>query len=95
LKKSGDQPIAVEDKTSDAVEPANLAKEAINAARTFLTVSSFLPLNFRILAVSFMACHHAGCAVSITLCAFQILLREKPREQVATDHDNHTGNYEE
>jgi hypothetical protein len=27
LKKSGDQPIAVKEKTSDAVEPANLAKD--------------------------------------------------------------------
>jgi len=42
-----------------------------------------------------MACHGAGCAVSVTLCAFQILLLEKPREEVATDHDNDTDGYEE
>ena len=40
---------------------------AINAARTSLTVSSFLFLNLRILAVSFMQCHDAGYAVSSIL----------------------------
>jgi hypothetical protein len=68
---------------------------AISAALTFSTVSCFLPLNFRILAVSFMAYHGAGHTVSLTLCAFQILLHEKPCEQVATDHDNDTDDYEE
>ena len=30
-----------------------------------------------------------------TLCPFQILLLEKPREEVATDYDNDTDGYEE
>ena len=71
------------------------SRMAISAARTSSTVSSFLFLNFRILAVSFMACHGVGCAVSLTLCPFQILLLEKPREEVATDYDNDTDGYEE
>jgi len=42
-----------------------------------------------------MESHGVGCAVSLTLCPFQILLLEKPREEVATDYDNDTDGYEE
>jgi hypothetical protein len=69
---------------------------AISAARTSSTISSFLPLNFMILAVSFMACHGAGCAVSVTLCeALPIFLSCKHYEQVATGNENEAVNYAE
>jgi hypothetical protein len=65
-----------------------------SAARTSSTVSSLF-LNLRILAVSFMKCHSAGCAVSLTLCAFHIFLGCKPREQVAAGNENDAEKYVE
>jgi hypothetical protein len=67
---------------------------AISASNLF-DGFELLVLNLRILALRFMECHGVGCAASGTLCAFQILLSEKPCEQVATDHDNDADNYVE
>jgi hypothetical protein len=55
-----------------------------------------LPLNFMIFAVSFMGCHHAGCAVSVTLFeALPIFLCCKHCQQVATGNENDAVNYVE
>jgi hypothetical protein len=65
---------------------------AISAALTFSTVSSCLPLNLRIFAVSFMAL----AAPYPSRFAIPNPISQKAFcDQVATDHDNDTGSYEE